>query len=128
MTVIDFIVQKFFTYWYISIPTLLLTFFCLVSRRRLIYNGRQETINPSIRKFVFTDSVTGSTFYSKSPIIGLNKMAAHRKKFGKPAWSWSITIIVGNRNRTAAFTLFLLVPRWELCFPAVFYPAPLLTQ
>lgn len=94
MQVIESIIQLFLSYWIISFPILLVTFAYLAFRRRFIYNGIQETIKPGVKKRVFTDAVTNSTFYNDGSIVGVGKTAQRRKNFGKPAWSWPTTIIV----------------------------------
>jgi len=91
MQIIDFIIETFFTYWYISIPIMIILFLYFAYPRRLKYEGIQPT--PDNFKRMFTDKVTGTTFLSNHSVIGINKLASRRKKFDKPAFSIPITII-----------------------------------
>ncbi len=81
------------------IPTLipiflfLAVFFYFAFKRRVRYEGEQETVRGP-HKHMFTDNVTGSTFPSNSKVIGLGELAKRRVKFGKAAWSWPTTIVV----------------------------------
>ena len=69
----------------------LVVIFIIAKGRTVVYNGPWETKRG--KAYTYTDRATGSTFLSPSRIIGVNMLGSRREKFGKPAWSFSITLL-----------------------------------
>lgn len=71
---------------------LLIVFFYLAFRRRVTHDGQWEL--SSGKKQAWTDKCTGTSFASDHRVLMPGELSGRRKKFGKPAWSWPITIVV----------------------------------
>lgn len=79
-------------------PSLILTFlglgvlFVLCYRRRVTHDGQWELGDK--KRHAWTDKLTGTSFATKHRVLMPNELGSRRQKFGKPVWSWPITIVV----------------------------------
>ena len=78
----------------------------LAFKRRVKHDGTWET--PSGKKESYTDMVTGGTSATSSYLIPIGHLSSRRSKFGKSAWSWAITFLVGLAIVICIYKLYIL--------------------
>ncbi|MCH7492751.1 hypothetical protein IID19_04190 [Patescibacteria group bacterium] len=66
--------------------------FILCYRRRVTHDGQWELGDK--KSHAWTDELTGTSFATKYRVLMPNELGSRRQKFGKPVWSWPITIVV----------------------------------
>jgi len=76
----------------IGIIILLILFFILAYRRRVKRDGIWELGDQ--KRTAWTDKGVTGTSFAGHRILRINELGSRREKFGKPAWSWSITTVV----------------------------------